>query len=139
MTEIANHFWVKEKLQSLDKENLEALTPDEMSQVSREAIEFGKKEKARAITIGVVAGLVALVAIPAVLIVGALVGSGLLIVAPDSVFYPLAASMVGLGAFGGFKGVQYLYYLYRDKVAERWQSGNDLQKYFIDVQQPPRA
>ena len=119
--------WFKERLQELHKNNLDELTPSEKEIFKIKASQVGKEEQRKAVLMGVTAGAIAVIAIPLLLVLGLLVNSALLVLSPDTAFYPILAAIVGSSGFLGWKAFQALSQFYTDSVFVRWNQGLQIQ------------
>lgn len=123
----ANH-WLDDRLSSLGKTKLDELSPEERSQIAGEAKEEAKSTRAKAVSTAILVSLAIAAALPALIVLGFLISSGVLVIAPDSLLYPLLAGGLCAGGYGGFKLTQAIVHFFRKTVCTRFDQAQNLDR-----------
>lgn len=123
----ANH-WLDGRLSSLGKTRIDELSADERTQIAEEARGEAKSARAKAVSTAILVSLAIAAALPALIILGFLISSGVLVIAPDSLLYPLMAGGLCAGGYGGFKLTQAIIHLFRKTVCTRLDQAQNLDR-----------
>jgi len=125
ISEKANR-WLEAKLRSFNKETLQELSPEERSQIIEAAKSEAKNEQRKCIANAILATLAAITILPILVILSFFLGTTLLEVLPESLFFPVAAGEVLAGGFVGWKLIQSAGHFYKGTY-HRWQEAHHLE------------
>ncbi len=108
--------WLDERLSALGKTKIADLSPEEKAQIADEARGEAKSTRAKSISTAILVSLAIAAALPALIVLGFLISSGVLVIAPDSLLYPLLAGGLCAGGYGGFKLTQAIVHFFKKTV-----------------------
>lgn len=124
----ASCAWLQEQLGVFGKA-YEQLDTSQRAQLLQSAREELHKNQFKVIGMGATAALVTLVAIPVLAVVSFLVGTGLLVITPDSLFFPLAAGGVCAAGYGSFKLFHAIKTLFQTLIARSLERTQEIQDF----------
>lgn len=111
----------------------EELSPPERHQFIQSAREELHKTRLKVIALGSLATIVTLVALPILAVLAVLISTGVLVIAPDSLFFPLVAGGVCAAGLGAYKLVQIAKNFFCILIFPSWQQANQIQAFLSQI------